>query len=105
MLYANREIESGADGDIRRLHTMADEGLHRKPSPDALLAACRHLGVDPEHTAVFETTRDGVVAGRSGHFELVVGVEQDGDGRALLAEGADRVISDRGDILEPVVAR
>jgi len=85
-------------------NTMAAEGLRRKPSPDALLAACRHLGVAPERTAVFETTRDGVVAGRAGHFELVVGVEQDGDGRALLAEGADRVISDLGDIFEQVVA-
>lgn len=85
-------------------NTMVAEGLHRKPSPDALLAACRHLGVEPERTAVFETGRDGVVAGHTGGFELVVAVEQEGDGRALLAEGADRVIADLGDILEQVLA-
>ena len=43
--------------------TMLAEGLERKPSPDMLLAACRHLGVSPDRTAVFETTRDGIVAG------------------------------------------
>jgi beta-phosphoglucomutase-like phosphatase (HAD superfamily) len=83
---------------------MIEEGLHRKPSPEMLLAACHHLGVEPGHTAVFETTRDGVVAGRAGGFELVVAVEQEGDSRALLAEGADRVVTDLGDILEQVVA-
>lgn len=85
-------------------NTMVTEGLHRKPSPDMLLAACRHLDVEPSHAAVFETTRDGVVAGRSGGFELVVAVQQEGDGRALLAEGADRVVTDLGDILEHVLA-
>jgi HAD superfamily hydrolase (TIGR01509 family) len=92
-------IDDFVDGN-----TMATEGLHRKPAPDALLAACRHLGVEPVHTAVFETTRDGVVAGRAGGFELVVAVEQEGDSRALLAEGADRVVTDLGDILEQVIA-
>jgi HAD superfamily hydrolase (TIGR01509 family) len=85
-------------------NTMVAEGLHRKPSPDMLLAACRHLDVEPERTAVFETTRDGVLAGRAGGFELVVAVEQEGNPRALLAEGADLVVADLGDILEQVLA-
>ena len=91
-------IDDCVDGN-----TMLAEGLHRKPSPEMLLAACGHLGVEPEHAAVFETTRDGVIAGRAGGFELVVAVEQEGDGRALLAEGADLVVADLGDILEQVL--
>lgn len=85
-------------------NTMVEEGLHRKPSPEMLLAACRHLGVEPEHTAVFETTRDGVAAGRAGGFELVVAVEQEGSPRTLLAEGADLVVADLGDMIEHVLA-
>lgn len=85
-------------------NTMAEEGLHRKPSPEMLLAACRHLGVEPAHTAVFETTRDGVAAGRAGGFELVVAVEQEGSPRALLDEGADLVVADLGDLIEQALA-
>lgn len=92
-------IDDFVDGN-----TMAAEGLHRKPSPDALVAACHHLQVDPEHTAVFETGRDGVLAGRAGGFELVVAVDQEGRRRALQAEGADLVVTDLGDILEQVLA-
>jgi HAD superfamily hydrolase (TIGR01509 family) len=84
--------------------TVAEEHLHRKPSPEMLLASCRHLGVDPRHTAVFETTRDGVAAGRAGGFEVVVAVEHEGDPRALVAEGADRVVADLGDLIEQAVA-
>jgi beta-phosphoglucomutase-like phosphatase (HAD superfamily) len=79
---------------------MLAEGLHRKPAPDMLLAACRHLNVAPDHTAVFETTPDGVTAGRAGGFGLVVAVEQDGNAEALRARGADLVVADLGEILE-----
>jgi HAD superfamily hydrolase (TIGR01509 family) len=82
----------------------AAERLLRKPSPDMLLAACRHLGVAPERTAVFETTPDGVVAGRSGGFELVVAVDQEGNAKALRERGADLVVADLGEILEHALA-
>lgn len=88
-------IEDCVDG-----RTMVAEGLHRKPAPDMLLAACRHLNVAPDHTAVFETTPDGVTAGRVGGFGLVVAVEQDGNAAALRARGADLVVADLGEILE-----
>lgn len=81
-------------------NTADSDDLRRKPAPDMLLAACRHLEVDPEHTAIFETSLDGVLAGRAGHFELVVAVEQNGNAAALRAQGADRVITDLGEILE-----
>ena len=67
--------------------TMLSEGLERKPAPDMLLAACRHLGVAPDRTAVFETTHDGIVAGRAGGFRLVVAVHQDGQRRDAARPG------------------
>ncbi len=80
------------------------EGLRRKPAPDMLLAACRSLGVRPDRTAVFETTEDGVVAGRAAGFELVVAVDQEGASGALRARGADLVVADLGEILERALA-
>jgi beta-phosphoglucomutase-like phosphatase (HAD superfamily) len=59
--------------------------------------------VEPDHTAVFETTADGVDAGRAGGFRLVVGV--DGSGPAdLQAHGADLVVADLGEIVEKRLA-
>lgn len=84
--------------------TAHDEGLRRKPAPDMLLAACRRLGVAPERTAVFETTLDGVAAGRAGGFDLVVAVDHGGEAGALRARGADLVVSDLGDIVERALA-
>lgn len=92
-------IDERIDGNVA-----AAEHLRRKPAPDMLLAACHHLGVDPAHTAVFETTPEGVTAGRAGGFELVVAVDQEGRGGALRARGADLVVSDLGDILERALA-
>jgi beta-phosphoglucomutase-like phosphatase (HAD superfamily) len=80
--------------------TAAAEGLRRKPAPDMLLAACRHLHLDPSCTAVFEAGGDGVEAGRSGGFGLVVAVDQDGDAAALRERGADLVVTDLGELLE-----
>ena len=76
------------------------EGLRRKPAPDMLFAACRRLGADPKRTVVFETTPDGVAAGRAGGFELVVAVDRDGEAPLLRARGADLVVADLGELLE-----
>ena len=84
--------------------TAAAEGLARKPAPDMLLAACRHLAVLPSRTAVFETTEAGLVAARAGGFEFVVAVDQLGVAPALRRH-ADRVATDLGEILELAVAR
>ncbi len=81
-------------------NTAQARGLKRKPAPDMHLAACSLLGVDPGRTALFETTRDGVVAGRAGGFGMVVAVDHDGNAAALRTEGADRVVTDLGEILE-----
>jgi HAD superfamily hydrolase (TIGR01509 family) len=92
-------IEDRVDGN-----TMAAEHLRRKPATDTLLAACRHLHVPPQHTVVFETTPDGVVAGRNGGFEVVVGVGRGDAATALRAKGADLVVADLGEILEQRLA-
>lgn len=82
----------------------AAEGLRRKPAPDMLLAACRDLGADPARAAVFETTPDGVLAGRAGGFQFVVAVGQEGDATALREVGPDLVVTDLGEILEHALA-
>jgi len=84
--------------------TVRAEGLRRKPAPDMLLAASRRLGVAPDHAAVFETGSDGVLAGRTGGFELVVAVDRGGEANALRADGADLVVSDLGQILAQALA-
>jgi HAD superfamily hydrolase (TIGR01509 family) len=92
-------VDDRVDGN-----TMAAERLARKPAADTLLAACRHLGTPPERAVVFETTPDGIDAGRAGGFELVVGVGRADAARALTAHGADFVVGDLGDIIEPRLA-
>ena len=92
-------VDEGVDGA-----TVRAEGLRRKPAPDMLLAASRRLGVAPDHAAVFETSVDGVVAGRAGGFELVVAVDHGGEANVLRAEGADLVVSDLGEILVRAIA-
>jgi HAD superfamily hydrolase (TIGR01509 family) len=88
-------IDGFVDGN-----TAGAEHLARKPAPDMLLAACRQLGIDPERTVVFETTRDGVDAGRAGRFEMVVAVDRHGEALELEAHGADLVVTDLGELLE-----
>jgi beta-phosphoglucomutase-like phosphatase (HAD superfamily) len=48
---------------------------------------------------VFETSVDGVVAGRAGGFAVVVAVDHGGQANALRSRGADLVVSDLGEIL------
>jgi len=74
--------------------------LRGKPAPDTFLAAARALDVDPAEAAVFEDALAGVAAGRAGHFGLVVGVDRNGHADRLRRAGADRVVSDLGELLE-----
>jgi beta-phosphoglucomutase-like phosphatase (HAD superfamily) len=99
MLLDRARLDSLID-DCVDGNTMRSESLRRKPAPDMLLAACRHLDVQPERTVVFETTPDGVDAGRAGGFEAVVAVDRDGEARTLRSHGADLVVSDLGELLE-----
>lgn len=79
----------------------ADAGLRGKPAPDMFLAAAEALGVEPELCAVFEDAIAGVEAGRAGAFGWVVGVDRVGQAEALRRHGADQVVRDLGELLEP----
>ncbi len=76
--------------------------LAGKPAPDTYLAAAKVLGVEPGEAAVFEDALSGVAAGRSGGFGFVVGVDRVGQAEQLRAHGADRVVTDLAQLLDPV---
>lgn len=88
--------------DMRVDGTFAQErGLTGKPAPDTYLAAAAALGVPPAEAAVFEDALAGVAAGRAGGFGFVVGVDRTGQAEALRTRGADLVVSDLAELLEP----
>jgi beta-phosphoglucomutase family hydrolase len=77
------------------------DGLAGKPAPDTFLAAADVLGAEPARAAVFEDALAGVEAGRAGDFGWVVGVDRSGQAEALRRRGADVVVQDLGELLEP----
>lgn len=81
--------------------TAHERGLPGKPAPDMFLHAAAILEVAPARAAVFEDALAGVEAGRAGGFGCVVGVDRAGRAAALLEEGADVVVGDLAELLEP----
>ena len=81
---------------------VAERHLAGKPAPDTYLAAARALGVEPGDAAIFEDALSGVAAGRAGGFGFVIGVDRAGQAERLLADGADRVVTDLAQLLDPV---
>jgi beta-phosphoglucomutase family hydrolase len=77
------------------------EGLPGKPAPDTFLAGARALGAEPSQAAVFEDALAGVEAGRAGGFGWVVGVNRTGQRDALAEHGADVVVDDLSELIEP----
>jgi beta-phosphoglucomutase family hydrolase len=77
------------------------EGLPGKPAPDTFLAGARALGAEPAQAAVFEDALAGVEAGRAGNFGWVVGVDRTGQGDELARHGADVVVKDLEELMEP----
>lgn len=86
-----------------RIDGVAVQDLHLagKPAPDTYLAAAKILGVAPGAAAVFEDALSGVAAGRAGGFGWVVGVDRVGQAEELRAHGADRVVTDLAQLLDP----
>jgi len=80
--------------------TVTAEQLASKPAPDTLIAACRLLGVDPQQTADFETTPEGISAARAAGFRTVIGIERVGAGAELRAAGPDVVVDDLAQLLD-----
>jgi beta-phosphoglucomutase family hydrolase len=89
-------FDARVDGLVAR-----EKHLPGKPRPDTFLAAATELGVEPAQAAVFEDALAGVEAGRAGRFGLVVGVDRVGQADALREHGADVVVEDLEDLLEP----
>jgi beta-phosphoglucomutase family hydrolase len=77
----------------------AERGIVGKPAPDLFLAAAEKLAVPPESAVVVEDAVSGVAAGRAGGFGLVIGVDRGAGRDALLANGADRVVGDLGELV------
>jgi len=75
--------------------------LRGKPAPDTFLAGARALGLEAGEAVVFEDALAGVEAGRAGHFRYVVGVDRVGQADALKAHGADTVVTDLAELLDP----
>ena len=88
-------VDDSIDGIV-----MVAENLRSEPAPDALLAACRHLGVDPAHAVAFETSPAGVAAGASARFELVVAIAETGLQPLLRSEGAAAGATSLEELLE-----
>ena len=87
--------------DARVDARVADElHLEGKPAPDSYLTAARLLEVAARDAAVFEDALAGIQAGRTGGFGYVVGVDRTGRGEALLAQGADVVVTDLAELLD-----
>ena len=78
-----------------------EQHLAGKPAPDTFVAGARLLGVPVDRSVVFEDALAGVEAGRAGGFGWVVGVDRVGHAAGLAAHGADVVVLDLADLLEP----
>jgi beta-phosphoglucomutase family hydrolase len=89
-------VEARVDGVVAER-----EGLAGKPAPDTFLAGARLLGVEPAEAAVFEDALAGVEAGRAGDFGWVVGVNRSDQAEALRSRGADVVVDDLAELLDP----
>ena len=88
-------VEGCVDGE-----TIVAEHLRGRPAPDRLLAACRQLGVEPDHAAAFETSPAGIAAAHAGGFAVVVGVDHTGCASELRAQGAELVVPGLAELLE-----
>jgi beta-phosphoglucomutase family hydrolase len=89
-------FDARVDGVVAR-----ERHLPGKPAPDTFLAAAAALDVPARRAVVFEDALAGVAAGRAGGFALVVGVDRVGRAGELRRHGADVVVGDLADLLQP----
>ncbi|WP_284248546.1 HAD family hydrolase [Litorihabitans aurantiacus] len=78
----------------------AERGIAGKPAPDTYLDAAAQLGVSADRAVVVEDATSGVAAGRAGDFGLVLGVDRGAGRDDLIANGADAVVDDLGDLVQ-----
>lgn len=76
-------------------------GLAGKPAPDTYLAGAEALGFSPAQCIVIEDATSGVAAGRAGKAGLVISVARSDNAAELRAAGADLVVGDLGELVDP----
>ena len=86
------------DGIVRE-----EMGLNGKPAPDIFVEAAKRMGVPVHRAIIFEDAISGVAAGRQGNFGLVVGLARSGNQQELKKNGADIVLTDIGDMPNPLM--
>ncbi len=79
----------------------AMEQLPGKPQPDTYQYAARLLGVTDDVSVVVEDAISGVQAGAAGGFALVIGVDRGAGADDLVRAGADVVVSDLAELVNP----
>jgi HAD superfamily hydrolase (TIGR01509 family) len=89
-------LDEVVDGEVA-----AAMPLPGRPDPAMYLEAARRLGVDPDRAAVIDDDHAAVAAASDSGFALVIGIDRRGDATALVAAGADFVVTDV-DSLRPV---
>ncbi len=82
-------------------HVVKERHLAGKPAPDSYLEGAKALGVLPGRSVVVEDALAGVEAGRAGKFALVIGVDHHGIPDQLRVHGADVVVTDLAELLDP----
>jgi beta-phosphoglucomutase-like phosphatase (HAD superfamily) len=88
-------IDRIIDGNLMRIRD-----LEGKPAPDTIVAACELLGIRTAEAATFETTVDGLDAGRSAGVGIAVAVDRTGRAQTLRAHGAQLVVPDLAGLLD-----
>ncbi|MDD9206748.1 glycosyl hydrolase family 65 protein, partial [Georgenia sp. 10Sc9-8] len=79
----------------------AAQHLPGKPEPDTYAYAAHQLGTTADRSVVVEDALSGVAAGRAGDFGLVVGVDRGAGADALREAGADVVVQDLDELVDP----
>ena len=89
-------IDRVVDGNLIR-----SGDLETKPAPDTIITACELLGVEASEAATFETTLVGVDASRTAGVAFAVAIDRAGRAEALRDHGAQNVVSDLVELLDP----
>jgi beta-phosphoglucomutase family hydrolase len=82
-------------------NTIQEQHVPGKPAPDTFLLAARLLGTEPDRTVVSEDAISGVRAGSDGGFGFVIGVARKGNVEELRSNGADLVVNDLRELVDP----
>jgi beta-phosphoglucomutase family hydrolase len=77
------------------------QGLQGKPSPETYVSAAELLDTPVDRAVVLEDAISGVEAGHAGGFGLVVGVDRGVGADRLRQAGADLVVDDLDELVNP----